>query len=139
MTQVQILHRYDSGLQEALIHTRLHNAEVLLSDCLFRSVEIRWGLINGKFACVWGLIPPTLLSHASWLWLMTTPLVEEHKFLFVRHSQRWLEEALKRYPEIIGDCITGNDRGRRWLTWLGAEFGATYMGRAPFVIRAKHG
>lgn len=137
--RVEILERCDVGMKTILKGTPLPMAAAIMNDCMFRSVEVRWGLINGEVACVWGLIPPTLLSQAAWLWLFTTELVERHKFLFVRHSQRWMEETLERYPEIIGDCIAGNDRGRRWLEWLGAEFGATYMGRAPFVIRAKHG
>lgn len=122
----------EKGLREEL------NPPETLRACLLRSVEVRYGIVDGKVACVWGLIPPTLLSTSAWLWLDTTEIVAEHKFLFVRYSQRYVEEALKTYPKLIGDCIVGNWSGRRWLEWLGAEFSPAIGGRWPFVIRAKH-
>jgi len=106
---------------------------------MFRSEEVRYGMVDGKIACVWGLIPPTLLSNKAYLWLLTTDIVAEHKFLFVRHSQRYVEEALKQYPIIVGDCLIGNASAMRWLRWLGAEFGEPDGGRIPFMIKAKRG
>jgi hypothetical protein len=105
-----------------------------------RSIEVRYGYVGDQVACVWGLRPPSLLSDNAYLWLLTTNLVEEHKFLFIRHSQRWIEEALKRYPTITGDVIPpDNWRARRWIEWLGGVFSTPIDGRAPFVIRAKNG
>jgi hypothetical protein len=114
-------------------------AEEVLKECLHRSTDVRQGMLNGKIACAWGLIPPTLLSDTAYLWLLTTDIVAEHKFLFIRNSQRYIEEALKIYPTIIGDVIGDNRSARKWLEWLGAEFGATVLGRTPFTIRAKNG
>ena len=114
-------------------------AERIMTECLHRSIEIYYGKVDGQVACVWGLIPPTLLSDQAYLWLLTTDIVAEHKFLFVRHSQRYVEEALKSFPNIVGDVIVGNDSAVRWLRWLGAEFAAPVGGRVPFTIRAKHG
>lgn len=111
------------------------DAESILQECMFRSIEIRQGLVDGKLACVWGLIPPTLLSDSAYLWLLTTPLVAEHKFLFVRHSQIHIQELLKTYPKIIGDV--GNQQAKRWLEWLGAKFHKQIGGRVSFVIEAK--
>src|SRR5277367_3108840 len=116
----------------------LPDAEEIMKDCLYRSIEVRYGLIDGVVACVWGLIPPTLLSDRAWLWLITTDIVAEHKFLFIRHSQRYIELALKEYPYIIGDCLASNHAAKRWLQWLGAEFHEPVGGRIPFVIKAKH-
>lgn len=112
-------------------------AEEVLRECIHRSVDIRQGLLNGKVACAWGLIPPTLLSDTAYLWLLTTDIVVEHKFLFIRHSQRYIEEALKKYPTIIGDVIGDNRSAMRWLQWLGAEFAPQVLGRTPFTIQAK--
>lgn len=109
----------------------------LLRKCVYRSTDVRYGFVNGECACVWGLIPPTLLSNSAYLWLLTTDLVEQHKFLFVRHSQRWMEEALLTYPVIIGDLASDDPIARRWLEWLGAKFGATIEGRHTFVIKKK--
>ena len=115
----------------------LPDAPEILKDCLFRSVEVRYGLIDGVVACVWGLIPPTILSDQAWLWLLTTNIVAEHKFLFIRHSQRYIEEALKEYPNIIGDVYIDNVPAKRWLKWLGAELFEPIGGKIPFVIKAK--
>ena len=114
-------------------------AEEVLRECIYRSIEIRQGLLDGEIACAWGLIPPTLLSDTAYLWLLTTDIIAEHKFLFVRHSQRYIESALKAYPTIIGDVIGHNPSARRWLQWLGAEFAPMVMGRTPFTIKAKNG
>lgn len=114
------------------------NAEEILNLCLERSIEVRYGqLPSGEIACIWGLIPPTLLSDSAYLWLLTTEIVAEHKFLLVRHSQRYIEEALKVFPTIVGDVLVGNEPAQRWLKWLGAEFEQPVHGRIPFAIRAK--
>jgi hypothetical protein len=117
--------------------SQLPHGEELLKRCVERSVDVRYGYVNGECACVWGLIPPTLLSSSAYLWLLTTDLVEQHKFLFVRHSQRWMEQILKTYPTIIGDWVPGDLHEKRWLEWLGAVFGPIVDGRVTFMIRKK--
>jgi hypothetical protein len=112
-------------------------AEEILKECIWRSTEVRQGLVDGEVACAWGLIPPTILSNTAYLWLLTTDIIAEHKFLFIRYSQRYIEEALKTYPIIIGDVVGHNPSARRWIKWLGGEFGPTILGRTPFTIRAK--
>ncbi len=112
-------------------------AEKTLDECMRRSVAIKCGMVDGEVACMWGLIPPTLLSDQAYLWLLTTHVVDEHKFLFVRYSQRYVEKMLRVYPKIVGDVMIGNDRAVRWLKWLGAEFGEPQGQRIPFVIRKK--
>ncbi len=112
-------------------------AEAIMRECLYRSIEIYQGKLDGEVACVWGLIPPTLLSNSAYLWLLTTDIVAEHKFLFIRHSQRYIEEALKHWPEIYGDIIGHNPAARKWLGFLGAEFGVKENGRTPFTIKRK--
>lgn len=115
----------------------VEGAQDILHDCLYRSMEVRYGLVDGEAACMWGLIPPTILSDSAYLWLLTTELVAEHKFLFIRHSQRYIEEALKKYPLIIGDVVGNNRSTIRWLKFLGAEFTRGINGRMLFTIRKK--
>lgn len=142
MSHVEIASLPDFDISEVLYRSPVANlpgAEEILLECATRSVEVRYGFVDGKVACVWGLIPPTLLSSTAYLWLLTTDIIAEHKFLFIRHSQRYIEEALKEFPTIIGDCLIDNRPAKRWLEWLGAEFGPPILGRFPFTIRAKHG
>lgn len=110
-----------------------------LNACLTISHQVFIGLVDGKYACCWGLIPKSLMSDRAYLWLQTTPLVEERKFLFVRHSQRWVEQSLKDYGEIVGFCRPENALAIRWIEWLGGEFQRPFGIRADFVIRRRHG
>lgn len=140
--RVTITSRTNYSLRDILERSenaKIPGAEEILRECLYRSREVRFGLVDGDLACMWGLIPPTILSSTAWLWLVTTEIVAENKFLFIRHSQRWIEEALKIYPEIIGDCLLSNASAQRWLRWLGAEFHQPVGNRWPFTIRAKNG
>lgn len=116
---------------------KLPGAELTLRECISRSEDWRCAWVDGEVACVWGVIPPTVLSDNAWLWLLHTDIADKHKFLLVRYSQRYIEEALKRYPIIIGDCDIGNKSARKWVEWLGAEFAPPVGGKIPFVIRTK--
>lgn len=99
--------------------------------------EERWvGVADNVVACVWGLIPPTLLSDRAYLWLYHNDLVEAHKFRFIRHSQVQMKEMLKRYPNIVGHCLINNVNGKQWLRWLGAEFSSPEGQCQPFRIKA---
>lgn len=117
--------------------SHIPDAEKILRDCMYRSIEVRTGLVDGEVACMWGLIPPTFLSNRAWLWLLTTDIVAEHKFLFIRHSQRYIEEALREFPIIVGDTDITNKPAQRWLKWLGARFEQPVGRKIPFVIEAK--
>ena len=128
------------GMISASPHICLSSVEVQQLDaCLMISSEIYVGLVDGELACVWGLIPPTLMSSQAYLWLYTTALVEEHKFLFVRHSQRWMERALQEYETIVGFCKPENKSAIKWLEWLGADFKRPFSERADFTIRKRYG
>lgn len=113
------------------------DADKTLRQCLRRSIEVRCGMLDGSVACIWGLIPPTLLSDRAYLWLLTTDIIAEHKFLFVRYSQRYIEEMLKVYPVIYGEVEPKNEKAKRWLKWLGATFGEPTNGLIPFQIKRK--
>lgn len=110
-----------------------------MEACLMISDKIFYGMVDDDLACIWGLIPPTLMSDQAYLWLFTSSLVDEHKFVFVRHSQMWIEETLKEFPTIVGTCMTNNPRAKRWIEWLGGEFAQARDGRYAFAIRSHHG
>jgi hypothetical protein len=120
-----------------LLKTELE--EATMQQCLSASRIIYQGKINDRLACVWGLIPPTIMSDRAYIWLHTTEVADEHTFILVRYSQHMIEKMLGEFEALVGHCKIGNDRAIRWLRWLGAEFGP-YEGKLiPFVIRRKHG
>src|SRR5712664_493386 len=59
----------------------------VLEQYLTFSAKLCIGSVDGKLCCAWGLIPPSMLSERAYLWLFSTELVGEHKFMFVRNSQ----------------------------------------------------
>ena len=127
-----------SGVLMHSAHAKNPNARPILLHALAASEVAYIAKYNGEVMCVWGLIPPTLLSEAATLWLLPTDLVTEHQFIFVRHSQLVVEKLLKRYPIIIGTTAQDNKRAIRWIKWLGGEYtGATHKGWLSFVIRKK--
>lgn len=106
--------------------------------CLLMSTAIWAGFIDGELACIWGVIPPTLMSNQAYLWLYTTDVIKEHQFVLIRHSQRVMEEILKEYSSVVGHAIIGSDKSIRWLKWLGAKFGPPQGEALPFRI-TRHG
>lgn len=97
------------------------------------------GMVDDRLVCMWGLIPPTLMSDTAYLWLITTKHLHGHEFLFIRHSQRAVQSMLEEFPEIVGHTLIENRRAIQWLRWLGAEFGEPINNTAyPFTIRRHH-
>jgi hypothetical protein len=104
--------------------------------CFDMSSAIWVGLIDDQLACIWGLIPPSLMSNQAYLWLYTTDVIKEHQFILVRHSQLVMEEILKRYKSVVGHVLVGkgDSKSVRWLKWLGAKFGEPDGQGVPFRI-----
>jgi hypothetical protein len=122
-------------------------AKTVIKNVDFTSIEERtmdyflmmstfmWaGYVDNEIACVWGVVPPSLMSNRAYLWLFTTDVIKEHQFLLVRHSQVVIKEILKEYPVIVGHVLLGASKSMRWLKWLGAEFGYPQGNLIPFRI-----
>jgi hypothetical protein len=141
MTKVEIQEATSWGAKQCFEKSNIKEipgAEKTVNECLTRSTVRHIGLANGEVACMWGLIPQSLLSNQAYLWLLTTDLALEHKFLLVRYSQMFVEQALKHYDKLVGHCEAGNFGAKRWVKWLGGEFGQPDGKRIPFVIKRKN-
>jgi hypothetical protein len=107
-----------------------------LVDMLGKSTRAFVGLIDGEVACLWGIHAKTLLADAAYLWMVTTPAVEEHPFVFVRHSQRMAQTILAEYSTIEGHVLVDNKVSAKWLKWLGAEIEESSIeGTLEFKLR----
>lgn len=109
----------------------------MLDWCRSMSSEVWAGYIDGELVCLWGLIPPSLISTQAYLWMHSNERVNEHKFLFVRHSQRMVEQMLKRYDVIVGHCVVGARNSIRWVRWLGGVFDEPNGSFMPFRIEGR--
>lgn len=117
--------------------TLTENEVRVMEECVGISQNLWAGFIHDDLACAWGLISPSILSNQAYLWLFTTSLIDQEKFLFIRHSQRQVEEMLKRYPNLVGFCDVNNHRAIRWVRWLGGVFKEPIDGRAHFRIEGR--
>jgi len=108
-----------------------------LTRCLLLSTDLWVGMVDGKMICFWGLSPSTLLNNSAHLWLYTVEAFKGHEFVFVRKSQRVVEEMLKLYPTITGFTNVHRPKAIRWLKWLGASFGEPIEEEMPFIIGRK--
>lgn len=117
------------------------DAHAILCSSIASSDSLWVAYHEGDVACIMGIHDVgTLISGKCYLWMLHTDLIEQHKFLFIRHSQMWVRELLEHFPEIHGHVMTGNDDGKRWLGWLGATFGHSDGRKQDFVIQRKlHG
>lgn len=105
--------------------------------CIQQSEQVWQGLAANEVCCIWGLIPPSLLSEQAYLWLHTTPAAKDHAFIFVRHAQRQMEAMLQTYPTIVGHCDVRQEQSMRFVKFLGAQFGEPDGFKVPFTIRKK--
>jgi len=118
---------------------RLNDAGQKSMDFAFLMSTIIWAMfIDGRLACIWGVIPPTLMSYQAYLWFYTTDVIKEHQFCLVRHSQMAIDEILEEFPSIVGHATMGADKSIRWLKWLGAEFGPPQGTGLPFRITKQN-
>ena len=106
-------------------------------DYVQHSSQIFIGRVDGVIACMWGIIRPSILSGEGYIWLLTTDLAEEHKFLLIRHSQLHIKRLLTSYSILIGDCAIEDVRAHKWLKFLGAKFDFPVGHTVPFRIE-KH-
>ena len=123
-------------LSPEIVGTLDDNAQMIMADALSQSTRVWVGMDDGKVAAFWGIMLPTLISDRAYLWLYTTPALDNHKFVFVRQSQVWIKETLKEFPLIVGHALVGEDKSIRWLKWLGAKFLHPEGRLIPFEIRA---
>jgi hypothetical protein len=110
-----------------------------IHQCITASLIVYKGEIDGEMACIWGLVPPTIMSTHAYIWLQTTPISDQHTFILVRYSQIMVQEMLKEYDALVGHCRVTDERAIRWVRWLGAVFDKPQGQLVPFIIRRKHG
>jgi hypothetical protein len=96
------------------------------------------GYNDERLVCAWGIIPPSILSDEVYLWLHVTGAIRTSQFLFVRHSQMFIQKTLKEYKAIVGHVKADATGSKRWLKWLGAEFYPGKNGYLNFRIE-RHG
>ena len=68
---------------------------------------------------IFGAIEPSILGHRATIWMMTTPLVDQHRMKFLRHSRKIMGDFRARYGELETEVDARHTACLRWLEWLG--------------------
>lgn len=95
--------------------------------------EVWAGHVNGELEAVWGVIPSSFMALEAYLWMWNLPT--HHPLLLARYSRRVISTLHERWPVIHGHCQLSNLSSRRWLLWLGAEFGQAGDSLVAFQLR----
>ncbi len=98
-------------------------AVAYLEQALSQCAEAWTGYIDDQIVCMWGIDRGSMLTNSAFIWLVTCQGVDAHSFIFVRHSQKRLEDLKKRYSYIHGVVQADNEQSVRWLRWLGFQLG----------------
>jgi len=98
------------------------------------SVFTSVGVVDGEIACMWGILPSTMLGMGGTLWMVTTEKADQATFRFARHSQRMVEMIQGSFPVLQGFVDCRNERSKKWLKWLGFTFGPPYEVKGLPVI-----
>lgn len=77
---------------------------------------------DGEVVAFWGWGSSTLLSNVAYGWLLTRPPIENHKFRFIRSSQRIVEYILSLHTTLIVLVDKEHREAIKWLDWLGFEY-----------------
>lgn len=75
-------------------------------------------LVDGKPAAIFGGHSETLLGECR-LWMLTTPLIEEHQVPLLRASKRFVKWMAANYGPVVGMVDSEFEKSRNWLRWIG--------------------
>jgi hypothetical protein len=108
-------------------------------DLLHYSTEAWIVYFEGRPAVLWGVFSDCLLSDEATVWTVTTNVVDQHPFLFLRGSQELLKFLLTKYTKLVGTVEIGYERSEKWLKWLGFKVGPTVINEGVVMRRFERG
>lgn len=91
-----------------------------IQESIDNSAEKWCALVDNKPACMWGIRQESLLTGAS-IWLISTPLIEQHPYRFLVESRRAIKSAVDTYFMLYGYVDADYAKSSRWLEWLGFD------------------
>ncbi len=75
-------------------------------------------MVDGEPAAIFGGHSETLLGECR-LWMLTTPLIEQHQVPLLRASKRFVKWMAAHYGPVVGMVDSEFEKSRAWLRWLG--------------------
>jgi hypothetical protein len=83
-----------------------------------------WAIeVEGELAAIWGFSVRTFMDNSKcYAWMLTTPVCDKHKALFVRVSQAMIAELNEQFASIEVWVDDRHVAALSWLRWLKFEF-----------------
>jgi len=94
------------------------NAPELLERALRNEFPSFVCIVDGEPAAIFGGHSETLLGECR-LWMLTTPLIEDHQVPLLRASKRFVEWMARAYGPVVGMVDSEFEKSRDWLRWIG--------------------
>jgi len=132
MTKYQVQVATPEHGEYVAAHIRMEDAEECIASFMHPAEAIEYSLKNSHMAWTWlvdgvpaaigGIMIFSVLSADACPWLLTTPLVDDHKIAFARMTRRF-HDAVKSGLELnISACIDSRYlRAIEWAKWLGLK------------------
>ena len=75
-------------------------------------------LVDGVPAAIFGGHSETLLGECR-LWMLTTPLIENHQVPLLRYSRRFVRWMYLNFGPVVGMVDREFETSKNWLRWIG--------------------
>lgn len=96
---------------------------VALSSALRGSLQAWTGLIDGRVACMFGVMPESLMGGSGYPWMLGSDLIERHQKLFLRRCLENVAMMAEQFGYLHNYVDDRNVKSIKWLQWLGFEIG----------------
>jgi hypothetical protein len=132
-----------ADLDEVWASAQLEGDQALMRG-LACSTHAWTGLVDGEPACMFGVVPASMMSGIGVPWMLGTDLVEQHATAFLRRNRRYVKLMTQAYNYLVNYVDDRNVKAIAWLEWLGfamsepQQFGAFGMPFRRFEMRSEH-
>lgn len=109
--------------------------EQAVDMCIDISEEAYSVWVDDELLAVWGWRWASFISSGVEFWLLTTPLVEKHKGIFVKECLRQLKYMTGRYGSVAVRIWDGHEQARRLAKRLGFKV-AYVSGNELYAVKS---
>jgi hypothetical protein len=71
---------------------------------------------------MFGVVPFNDLTRDGIAWFLSTDKILEHKIIFLRSAEHYVQNLKIGYNRLMNYVHEGNTVSIEWLKWIGAEF-----------------
>lgn len=85
-----------------------------------RDSSLMWvGTVDGEVACMFGVVPVSLLGGQGVPWLLGTPLIDKNRGAFIKRNRAYIARMLDACPHLVNIVDARNIKSIAWLKRMG--------------------